>query len=419
MACNQVEIVFRPLADPKLNSLLSSSQLSSSKPTTSVPQPSASNLKGKSKIVHPPLLTHWAVKVTLETSCFGYEEGDYYYGLVTEDNAPKLCVIDTTIWESMGSSSQRLRGLTAEIPPELFVKASTIIQRTKPYDIMSNNCQDFAIKFFLDTCTQIFNLEQTLETLRKGHHGFNALIKYKRDTETGDYLIYDRGNKLITRFDERGDVEKMHEFVSGKKKKEQVEQKEDKGLPGWIRGSLGGGMRKEGEGEKKKVSGSSVAGGKEGGAQRGVGGGKTKEGVQQGVGGNKQKERTQVGIGGSKQKEGAQQGVAGGGKQKERAQQGGGGKTKEGSQVGVGGGKQKEGGQQSGGKKQKEGAQQVGDGKQKEGAQVRVVSGKEKEGAQAGVGNGKQKAGATQPQQCVAGQSQGQKVKMVVRQKDA
>src|SRR4051794_23064685 len=117
MACNQVEIVFRALEDPTLGSFLKSSQRSTSQQDNRQSAQSAQPVKpvkGKQKAAHPPLLTHWAVKVTLEVGCFGYDSGDYYYGLITEDKAPKLCVIDTTIWESMGNSLQRFRGLTSE-----------------------------------------------------------------------------------------------------------------------------------------------------------------------------------------------------------------------------------------------------------------------------------------------------------------
>lgn len=127
MASNQVEIVFRALADPKLGSLFRISQKSTSqqdnRQSVQSAQP-AKTLAEKQKAAHPPLLTHWAVKVTLEVGCYGYDAGAYYYGLVTEDKAPELCVIDTTIWESMGNSSQRFRGLTSQIPPELFIKGA-------------------------------------------------------------------------------------------------------------------------------------------------------------------------------------------------------------------------------------------------------------------------------------------------------
>lgn len=80
---------------------------------------------------------------------------------------------------------------------------------------MSNNCQDFAIKFFLDTCDSIYNLEDTLKTLKHGHHGFNPLIKYKK-ADNGDFLVYDRDGKYITQFTPRHDVDAMYKFITEK-----------------------------------------------------------------------------------------------------------------------------------------------------------------------------------------------------------
>ncbi|KAK4205982.1 hypothetical protein QBC37DRAFT_393724 [Rhypophila decipiens] len=199
----QCEIVYRPLASSGSKSSLHGS-LSSQKSSAAVevPSSSSSSSSGTSRAKKgqpfetPPVLAHWAVAIETQAPYQGYESDWYYYGLVQagEDaQSPKLCVIDTQVWDSLGKTGKRLSGLTNYVPSELLVFASDIISKTDPYHLTKNNCQDFAVQFFFAIADRVNNIDNTLKSLSKAHLGFKPLIEYEKEKETGDFVI--RGRK--------------------------------------------------------------------------------------------------------------------------------------------------------------------------------------------------------------------------------
>lgn len=171
-------------------------------------------------------------EVDAGSEILGYEAGRYYYGLMPGEGGSnsRLCQLDTEEWDSLGQSAQRLSGLTDHGPHELLVIGmynyiyppvkletglppnignmlskldsigSSIIEETPPYDLTSNNCQDFAVKFFVAIQSSLDSLEENLEALQKGHlGGLLRLITFTKKEEDGylTYDIYDRNGKLF------------------------------------------------------------------------------------------------------------------------------------------------------------------------------------------------------------------------------
>ncbi|RMX88443.1 hypothetical protein D0868_14818 [Hortaea werneckii] len=189
-----MQLVHRDLQASPLSAIARRSELSASKgkslPGLSSPSADAEELK---KIYLPALVSHWAMRI--ENSPGKGREDDIgtwtYFGLTSPDG--KKCELDEEQWKVLGSPTSRVCGSTLEDDDKIRNMALSAIDEFGTYDLMTNNCQDFALYLFLkvanliehpnqykqelsgvDGVTQIF--DEIVANDRKGQRIFTWLI---------------------------------------------------------------------------------------------------------------------------------------------------------------------------------------------------------------------------------------------------
>jgi hypothetical protein len=72
--------------------------------------------------------------------------------------------------------------------------AERYIAETGDYDLINNNCQDFAISLLFRVADYVYEPDRMLEKLNKA---VLKLVKTKVDKATGDIEVYDRKNVFL------------------------------------------------------------------------------------------------------------------------------------------------------------------------------------------------------------------------------
>lgn len=84
-----------------------------------------------------------------------------YFGLIIPDG--KQCELDETEWKVLGSPTSRVCGSSKDEDERIRNMALSAIDEFGTYDLMTNNCQDFALYLFLKVANFIEHPQRLLE----------------------------------------------------------------------------------------------------------------------------------------------------------------------------------------------------------------------------------------------------------------
>ncbi|KAI7279592.1 hypothetical protein KC345_g5274 [Hortaea werneckii] len=159
-----MQLVHRDLQASPLSAIARRSEHSASK-GKSLPgysSPSAYAAESK-KISLPALVSHWAMRI--EKMAERGREDDIrtwtYFGLANPDG--KKCELDETEWKVLGSPTSRVCGSTSEDDDKIRNMALSAMAKFGGYNLMTNNCQDFALYLFLKVANFIEHPQRLLE----------------------------------------------------------------------------------------------------------------------------------------------------------------------------------------------------------------------------------------------------------------
>ncbi|KAI6911021.1 hypothetical protein KC318_g6878 [Hortaea werneckii] len=177
-----IQLVHRDLQASPLSANARRSELSASKgkslPGHSSPSVYAEESK---KIYLPALVSHWAMRI--ENSPEKGREDDIgtwtYFGLVSPDS--KKCELDEEQWKVLGSPISRACGSTSEDDDEIRNMALSAIDEFGAYDLMTNNCQDFALYLFLKVANFIEHPQRLLELASARRPASRSLLTVQRN----------------------------------------------------------------------------------------------------------------------------------------------------------------------------------------------------------------------------------------------
>ncbi|KAI6862969.1 hypothetical protein KC323_g5236 [Hortaea werneckii] len=159
-----MELVCRDLQASPLSAIARRSELSAGK-GKSLPghaSPSAYAAESK-KISLPATVSHWAMR--MEKLPGRGRENEIrtwtYFGLANSDG--KKCELDETEWEVLYSPECRVCGSSNEKDDKIRYMALSAMAKFGDYDLMTNNCQDFALFLFLTVANVIEHPQRLLE----------------------------------------------------------------------------------------------------------------------------------------------------------------------------------------------------------------------------------------------------------------
>ncbi|KAI6826339.1 hypothetical protein KC340_g11725 [Hortaea werneckii] len=187
-----MQLVHRDLQASPLSAIARRSELSASKgkslPGHSSPSADAEESK---KIYLPALVSHWAMRI--ENSPGRGREDDIgtwtYFGLTSPDG--KKCELDEEQWKVLGSPTSRFCGSTLEDDDKIRNMALSAIDEFGTYDLMTNNCQDFALYLFLKVANLIEHPQRLLELASASRPASRALLAVQRNQWKQEHSIVD------------------------------------------------------------------------------------------------------------------------------------------------------------------------------------------------------------------------------------
>ncbi|KAI7539536.1 hypothetical protein KC331_g9695 [Hortaea werneckii] len=177
-----MQLVHRDLQASPLSAIARRSELSASKgkslPGHSSPSADAEESK---KIYLPALVSHWAMRI--ENSPGRGREDDIgtwtYFGLTSPDG--KKCELDEEQWKVLGSPTSRVCGSSEDEDDKIRNMALSAINEFGTYDLMTNNCQDFALYLFLKVANFIEHPQRLLELASATRPASRPLLTVQRN----------------------------------------------------------------------------------------------------------------------------------------------------------------------------------------------------------------------------------------------